>query len=37
MGLLSENEYTVERRKSVCKELFELEKMGYYIAYLDES
>ena len=37
VGLLSENGFTVERRKTVCKELLELEAQGYYVAYLDES
>ena len=36
-GLLSDNDFTVKRRKDVCKELEELEELGYYVAYLDES
>ena len=37
VGLLSENEYTIQRRKDVCKEMLWLEEQGYYVAYLDES
>ena len=36
-GLLSENEYTIQRRKDVCAQMIELEKQGYYVVYLDES
>ena len=37
VGLLSENDYTIQRRKDVCKEMLWLEEQGYYVAYLDES
>ena len=37
VGLLSENEYTVQRRKTVCSELKESAAQGYYVCYLDES
>ena len=36
-GLLSENEYTIQRRKDVCAQMIKLEKQGYYVVYLDES
>ena len=36
-GLLSEDQYTVNRRAYVCKKLLELEEEGAYMIFLDES
>ena len=37
VGLLSENDYTNQRRKDVCQEILDLEAEGYYVVSIDES
>ena len=36
-GLLSEDQYTINRRAYVCKQLLDLEADGTYLMFLDES
>ena len=37
LGMLSENDFVVDRRKYVCRKLLDLKKAGYYLAFLDET